>query len=172
MARRVLVTGSRDWLDIHLVRNELAKLIEPNNHLTVVHGACPTGVDAVADLWAQQNAFINERHPADWKRHKGSAGYRRNAEMVALGADLCLAFIRNGSKGATHTADLAEKAGIPVRRFLETSEGAQPPGIRVISCTPPPVEGVAADNLQSELDRLERPYERVLSDDCEPGDLG
>lgn len=51
---------------------------------------------------------------------------------------------------------------IPSWRFVvpETSEGE--PGIRVISCTPPPVEGVAADNLQRELDRLERPYERVL----------
>lgn len=49
-------------------------------------------------------------------------------------------------------------------------------------------EGVAAADLQAELDRVEhrpaqyngdpdgwtelRPYERVLSDDCEPGDLG
>lgn len=51
---------------------------------------------------------------------------------------------------------------VPSWRFVvpETSEGE--PGIRVISCTPPPVEGVAADNLQRELDRLERPYERVL----------
>jgi len=118
MAERVLVTGSRDWADFRLVRDELAKLMEPNNHLTVVHGACPTGADAAADLWAQQNAFINERHPADWKTYGKAAGFRRNAEMVALGADVCLAFIRNGSKGATHTADLAEKAGIPVRRFL------------------------------------------------------
>lgn len=31
-------------------------------------------------------------------------------------------------------------------------------------------EGVAADNLQQELDRLERPYERTLSDG--DGDLG
>jgi len=118
MTTRVLVTGSRDWLDIDLIRAELEKLATPDSFITVVHGACPTGADAIADLWAQQRAFINERHPADWKTHRKAAGFKRNAEMVALGADLCLAFIRNHSKGATHTADLAEKAGIPVRRFL------------------------------------------------------
>jgi hypothetical protein len=37
--------------------------------------------------------------------------------MVNLGADLVLAFIRNGSRGASHTADLAEQAGIETRRF-------------------------------------------------------
>lgn len=114
---RVLVTGSRTWTNFQLVRDELSKLATPDNFLTVVHGACPTGADAAADLWASQNAWINERHPADWARYKGAAGYRRNAEMVALGADICLAFIRGGSRGASHTADLAEKAGIVTLRF-------------------------------------------------------
>jgi hypothetical protein len=39
----------------------------------------------------------------------------------------------------------------------------------VISCTPPPVEGVAADNLQQELDRLEPRYLETLDTD-ERGD--
>lgn len=122
---RVLVTGSRSWPHPEQVRQALSELAEPNSLLTVVHGACPIGADAVADQWARSNAFVNERHPANWRPNgtfDRAAGFKRNAEMVALGADICLAFIHNHSAGATHTADLAEKAGIPVRRFTAGPE--------------------------------------------------
>lgn len=119
---RILVTGSRDWPDSEAVDTAIQNAIGSKwGPHTVVHGACPTGADAQADHWALYRGLAVERHPADWKTHGKRAGFLRNAEMVALGADVCLAFIRNGSKGATHTADLADKAGIPVRRF--TQEG-------------------------------------------------
>ena len=118
---RILVTGSRTWDDYDLVRTALAAACYQNFPVTIVHGACPSGADAIASWWVQQIgrnlAITEERHPADWKKLGKRAGPVRNAEMVKLGADVCLAFIRDRSRGATHTANLAEKTGIPVRRW-------------------------------------------------------
>jgi hypothetical protein len=119
---KILVTGSRDWDDEAGVRAALTDLVagRPGPHV-LVHGACPTGGDAVADGVAAELGLTVERHPADWARYGKSAGYRRNAEMVALGAEVCLAFIRDGSPGASMTARLADEARIPVHRYLPDS---------------------------------------------------
>jgi len=123
---RVLVTGSRDWANAELVWAALNDVrdeaLTAGRQLVVVHGACPRGADADAAHWAEIGSQFAtwikaEAHPADWALNGKAAGFIRNAEMVRLGADLCLAFIRNGSRGASHTARLAEEAGIPVRRW-------------------------------------------------------
>lgn len=117
---RVLVTGSRDWDDELTVETALAVAVYQQVPAVIVHGACRTGADAIASRWTRRHRAIGlteEAHPALWQWHGNAAGPRRNAAMVNLGADLCLAFIRGGSPGATHTARLAERAGIPVRRW-------------------------------------------------------
>lgn len=116
--RRILVTGSRDWDDDPLLCIQLGFAIQDlGGDVTVVHGACPSGADKTADTWCRNHGIPVERHPADWRWHGRAAGPIRNAEMVAAGADLCLAFIKDGSRGATHCAHLAEAAGIPVKRW-------------------------------------------------------
>ncbi len=112
---RILVTGSRTWEDAGVIAGALAGYYRDGAIL--VSGACPRGADALAEeYWALLGGEI-ERHPADWARFGRRAGFRRNAEMVNLGADACCAFIRDGSRGASHCAGLARAAGIPVRLY-------------------------------------------------------
>lgn len=122
---KVLLTGSRDWPDPQQLWEVLDDLRSRCRGMVLVHGACPRGADMLGEVWASRTRGVTvERHPANWGLHGKRAGFKRNAEMVEGGADLCVAFIHNGSKGASHTAQLAEKAGIPTRRY---ESGQQPP---------------------------------------------
>jgi hypothetical protein len=114
---RVLITGWRGaWkgkpgaTEEHrpVVEQELYALEEPNDPLIIVHGRCPYGgVDLYAHEWACKNGHQPEPHPANWDTYGRAAGGIRNSEMVALGADLCLAFPGPGSTG---TWDCIRKA--------------------------------------------------------------
>ena len=144
---RILVTGSRDWANLPLLRDELMAAVREmgEDRVVIVHGKCDPrdpqtreavswaaaerlpledqwhllGADWLADRIAGIRGIWLERHPAKWAERGKAAGPHRNAEMVALGADVCLVFRQKGaaSRGTSHCADLAEKAGIPTRRF-------------------------------------------------------
>jgi hypothetical protein len=116
---RILITGSRDWTDRDALNIALADTVRPipaHQDIVIVHGAA-RGADTMADQWARIYGATIERHPANWQLNGKRAGFIRNQLMVNLGADICLAFIKDGSRGASHTAGLAEAAGIPTRRF-------------------------------------------------------
>ncbi|UJW32514.1 SLOG family protein [Saccharothrix sp. AJ9571] len=118
---RVLVTGSRGWSDRRVIRDALASMWHPD--AVLVSGACPDGADALCEAcWSHWSGRV-ERHPAQWRRFGRRAGCLRNTEMVAAGADVCLAFILDQSRGASHTAQLARRAGIPTRIFRATPPG-------------------------------------------------
>src|SRR5215469_7595253 len=113
---RLLVTGNRTWHDIPAIERALAVILDRHPEgVLLVHGACSRGADAIAAAYAAQTpGYQVEAHPADWRRYGRAAGYRRNAEMITLGADGCAAFIRGVSQGSTGTVRLARAAGIPV----------------------------------------------------------
>jgi hypothetical protein len=128
---RVLVTGSQLWPDPAVIWYSLDDLLRHvKGCLIVVHGDCKRGADAQAKAWAEERISQGfdvalDSHPADWNGpKKRGAGYARNAEMVKLGADYCLAFIHNDSNGSSHTAGLAEDAGIPTKIYRSYSVGA------------------------------------------------
>ena len=115
---RILITGSRRWFDWNTFNDALNEATKGQSDIVIVHGDCLTGADSMAKDWALYQSVIQEPHPAEWDRYGKRAGYVRNADMVKLGADLCLAFIKNGSPGATMTAEYAEKTGIKTIRYL------------------------------------------------------
>lgn len=117
--RRLLITGSRTWSDRTVIHDALrdAWVRLGSRPDTILISGTARGADTICEeVWRAQGLPV-ERHPAHWDVYGKSAGYRRNQEMVDSGADLCLAFILQGSRGAVMCANLAEKASIPVIRF-------------------------------------------------------
>jgi hypothetical protein len=114
--RRVLVTGSRNLSDEQAVHEALwaqARIAGNLDQIIVIHGAAK-GADKHARRFCQLWRVAEESYPANWEKHGKAAGAIRNGIMVDAGADVCLAFPREGSKGTYDCIERAKKAGIPV----------------------------------------------------------
>lgn len=128
---RVLVTGSRNldrgygqgrvlWsaLEFELDYSSMGG----REGMTLVHGACPTGADALAEDWYWHKiddgirGLYIERYPADWSLGR-SAGPKRNRVMVDSKPDIVLAFPLGESRGTRGTMKMALEAGIPVKQL-------------------------------------------------------
>lgn len=122
---RILVTGSRETTvdEDNYVQRVLylasSRPLEQGMRVIVVQGKCPKGgVDLAAERFAASVAGVeNEPHPADWNKHGKGAGMIRNSEMVAAGADICLAFPAPDSRGTIDCLTKAWKAGIHTRVY-------------------------------------------------------
>lgn len=118
---RLAVTGGRDWSDGGFVWRHLDRVHAFKRITVLVHGACPTGVDAYAKAWAKDRGVPDEPHPARWGEieapgavvkyradgtpYNSAAGPVRNSEMVASGLDGLVSF-----PGGWGTADCTLKA--------------------------------------------------------------
>ncbi len=128
MNPRILVTVSRSWRNWATMRDALRQVRERHPDAVLVHGDAPCGDRDAANLRRGMGGQV-EAWPAKWREHGDDcrcpnrtkvcrfAGFRRNLAMVESAPDLVLAFIHNQSRGATHCADAAEAAGIPVVRY-------------------------------------------------------
>lgn len=109
---KVLVCGSRKWVDQAPIERELRKL--PKGTI-IVHGAC-RGADNIAGYIAKVVLKLEVRpYPADWDFYGPAAGVLRNQRMLdeehpdpqGVYFDKVLAF----DKGGSGTADMLTRAG-------------------------------------------------------------
>jgi hypothetical protein len=106
----VIVTGSRDYEDREKVWQSLAEILNVHMNILVKVGDCPTGVDKFTTEWHNTAfGFDPSIYYADWYTHGSAAGPIRNHTMVDSGADLCIAFPLDGSKGTKDCAKYASK---------------------------------------------------------------
>jgi hypothetical protein len=135
----ILVTGSRNWTDKHLLADALHDLADtatdaPGKQRAIMHGDCSRGADRIARDLARSWDWIVLDRPADWRHHpRGLAGYIRNGDMVAECQDYaargsiirvaaftmpcpnqpCRSRLCTGwSHGASHCGQLAEEASL------------------------------------------------------------
>lgn len=93
----------------------------------LVHGTALGADSMAATIWLKLGGTV-EPHEADWypvRLHgvkDAQAGFKRNQAMVDMGANLCIAFIRDDSRGASHAAKRAEAAGIKTWRIERTTD--------------------------------------------------
>lgn len=115
-ARRVIVCGSRTWQDRGAIADRLFDLPP----CVVVHGDAP-GADRIAAQEAQKLGLLVEPH--NYRKFISNtcspkrAPLVRNSHMASLGADLCIAFWKDGSSGTADMVRKAREAGIPVEEI-------------------------------------------------------
>ncbi len=114
---RVMVTGSRAWLDKERIQAALvtvnAMYRPPGEPVTLVHGGA-SGADIIAADVAQEIGWELEEHIPDWSKYGKYAGPHRNVKMLESEVDVVLAFWDGESRGTKHAIETARKMRIPV----------------------------------------------------------
>ncbi len=112
---RILVCGGRDWTDAVRAFEALDAAHKRRTITLLIHGACPSGADKIADFWAFSHGIERLPFPADWKRYGRGAGMIRNQQMIDEGKpDAVIAF--PGNNGTADMIAKAQAAGLLVWR--------------------------------------------------------
>ena len=117
---KVIVTGSRDWVDPQPIREALSAL-PPDT--VVVHGGA-RGADRVTDSIARKLGLEVRVYVAQWAFFGRSAGFVRNQQMLDVEGpvDLVLAFPLPQSRGTWDMVERAKAAGVEVKVWGSKTE--------------------------------------------------
>jgi len=114
---KILACGSRDWLDIDNIRQELLhqahEVAPPGAEIFVICG-CERGASALSSAVAFEEHWVQRFYSFNRARFGKDAEARRNLEMLRLEPDVVLAFWDGES---TSTAHLVTES---IRREIHT----------------------------------------------------
>ena len=102
----VCIVGSRSINDVNL-----DLFIDPD-HIGCVETGGASGVDALAEQWANRHHIECIIFKAHWEKFGKRAGILRNRDMVEF-SDAVIAFWDGRSKGTQSTIEYAQKLGVP-----------------------------------------------------------
>lgn len=112
----VMVTGSRTWDLVKPIETHLKWFTRGASEVTLLEGGA-VGADTIARNYALSRGWEVCTYLPHYDKHGASAPHVRNYDMIALGPDLVLAYIKNKSAGTMSTVVKAFKAGLLVRPY-------------------------------------------------------
>ena len=109
---KIVIGGCRGYTDYKVFCDFVSQCLTSEENLdsmTILSGHC-SGVDTMAERYAQENGIALEIFPANWEAYGRAAGPVRNREMVSQ-ADIVIAFWDGKSKGTASLLQYAKKLG-------------------------------------------------------------
>lgn len=110
---KILVTGGRDFKDKDLLYKALDSVKAKKGISLLIQGGAK-GADSLAKQWCIERGVHSCQVDALWDSFGKAAGHRRNATMLMLSPDGCVAF--KGGRGTEGMIDMCEKKGVVVWR--------------------------------------------------------
>lgn len=111
---RLLVCGSRWWIDKEFIRRVLKGYETEYGPLLIIEGGAK-GADTIAREIATEEAWVVLEYQAQWNKYGRAAGPIRNQQMIDEGQpEEVVAFHMEGSRGTQDMIDRARKAGLLV----------------------------------------------------------
>lgn len=121
MNNKVLVCGSRRYEDRDTVNRVLdAQLAKRGKRMILITGGA-VGADNLALQWAMSRKVDHVVRYAHWEIEGKAAGPIRNRRMLRLKPKIVIAFMvttPGENRGTNDMCDIADQAGIKVKRFF------------------------------------------------------
>lgn len=116
MVKKIVIAGCRNYNNYKQAKAFLDSYLNniKKEHEIIIISGCSNGADRLGELYAEENGFKIEKHPADWKRYGRSAGPKRNEEMAKI-ADAVICFWDRKSRGTKSMIDFANKYKKPLK---------------------------------------------------------